>query len=288
MALAKTPDKKRAQKVDRQHMSVEPVLELQNVSAGYPDRTVLRDVTFRINRGELLCVIGPNGGGKSTLLATIAGRIPALSGSILLEGKQAPSSVRERARLLSVLYTDRFRGENMTAREVVASGRYPWTGYFGRLECADREILQDVMRELQLTELAEQPFSLQSDGTKQRILIARALCQSPQILLLDEPLVYLDLARQLELVRCLRNRCRKDGLTVLMSVHDPQIARQISDRVITVSRQGEVRLGRPEEIFTEEIIRDLYQLPPDSYDPRRGIRFSCSGDSTYRHAAQGS
>lgn len=246
-------------------------LEAQSLSAGYGSTVVLDGLSFPVYRGELLTLIGPNGGGKSTLLRTLARQLTPLGGSVLLDGAELVGiPAPELARRLSVLLTDRVSPERMTCAEVVSTGRYPYTGRLGILSQEDWAKVDEAMALLHVEHLANRPFAQLSDGQRQRVLAARALCQDPELLLLDEPTSYLDVRHKLELLDLLRTLARERNLAVVLSLHELDLAQRASDRLLCVRAGKAVLWGTPEEVFTPDHICALYDLPPGGYDPNLG------------------
>ena len=218
---------------------MENFLSLRRLSVGYPDRVVLQNIDLEILRGEILTVIGPNGAGKSTLLKSISGQL---------------------ARKMAVVLTEHIRPEYMTCREVVSAGRYPYTGRMGILQPRDKEIVEEAMARMKVTELAERDFNAISDGQKQRVLVARAIAQDTPVLILDEPTSYLDLRYRTELMETLKELAR-EGRTVLMSLHEIDLALEVSDRILCVQEGQDVWCGSPKEVLGQDRIRDLFGMP---------------------------
>ena len=241
---------------------MEYYLKTQGLSAGYDGKPILREITLSVEAGEILTLVGPNGAGKSTLLKTLIKQLPPLCGTVFLNGKPMESvSDDEIARTLSIVMTERVKGEWLTVEDVARSGRYPYTGRLGILSARDREIVEDAMRRLEVWDLRERRFLQLSDGQRQRVLLARALCQEPKILVMDEPTSFLDLRYQLELLSLLRDLASQ-GLAVILSTHELQFARRVSDTVACV-RDGTIdRIGSP-DILTPECVSRLYGVPED-------------------------
>ncbi len=241
------------------------LLETRSLTVGYGERIVASAVDAAIKAGELLVLLGPNGSGKTTLLKTIAGQLAPLHGAVFLAGKDLNTvSGSDRSKKLSLLSTERPAGELMTCREVVSAGRYPYTGRLGILSDRDREVAERCMERMGALELAETPFDSISDGQRQRVLLARALCQEPEVLVLDEPASYLDIRYQLELVEALKRLSREDGLAVVVSLHELDLARRCGGRILCL-REGRVdRLGTAEEIFAGDYLEKLFSLPAGS------------------------
>ena len=243
-------------------------LKSQSLSVGYDGKALIREVALSVQRGKIVTLIGPNGSGKSTILKTIVGQLPAIGGSVFLDGTDMSARSRnEIARRMAILMTARMEPELMTCRDVVSSGRYPYTGRLGVLRPEDKEIVAQSLQQVDAEFFADRPFQSVSDGQRQRILLARALCQQPEIIVLDEPTSYLDIRYKLELLSILRRMVREKNLAVLMSLHELDLAERISDTVVCVAGDRIDRVGPPEEIFTRAYIAELYHMQPGKYDP---------------------
>ena len=243
-------------------------LKTENLSVGYDGRALIRDVCLRVQRGKIVTLIGPNGSGKSTILKTIVGQLSKVSGTVLLEEKDmAQMRQNETARRMAILMTQRVHPELMTCFDVVSTGRYPYTGALGLLSREDKSIVMEAMALVNSEDLADRPFDAISDGQRQRILLARALCQQPEIIVLDEPTSYLDIRYKLELLTILKTMGREKNLAVLMSLHELELAERVSDTVVCVSGDRIDRMGSPKEIFSSDYIAKLYHMEPGKYDP---------------------
>ena len=243
-------------------------LKTENLSVGYDGRALIRDVCLRVQRGKIVTLIGPNGSGKSTILKTIVGQLSKVSGTVLLEEKDtAQMRQNETARRMAILMTQRVHPELMTCFDVVSTGRYPYTGALGLLSREDKAIVLEAMALVNSEDLADRPFDAISAGQRQRILLARALCQQPEIIVLDEPTSYLDIRYKLELLTILKTMVREKNLAVLMSLHELELAERVSDTVVCVSGDRIDRMGSPKEIFSSDYIAKLYHMEPGKYDP---------------------
>ena len=243
-------------------------LKTENLSVGYDGRALIRDVCLRVQRGQIVTLIGPNGSGKSTILKTIVGQLSKVSGTVLLEEKDmAQMRQNETARRMAILMTQRIHPELMTCFDVVSTGRYPYTGALGLLSREDKAIVLEAMALVNSEDLADRPFDAISDGQRQRILLARALCQQPEIIVLDEPTSYLDIRYKLELLTILKTMVREKNLAVLMSLHELELAERVSDTVVCVSGDRIDRMGSPKEVFSSDYIAKLYHMEPGKYDP---------------------
>lgn len=233
---------------------------------GYEGRPLIKNVELALEKGEILTLIGPNGAGKSTVLKSIAGQLALLGGTVCL-GESAVSEMRgnELAKKMSVVFTQKVRAELKTCRDVAATGRYPYTGRFGVLSKDDWRIVDEVMELTHVTDIAGQDFEKVSDGQKQRVMLARALCQEPEIIVLDEPTSYLDIRYKLAFLSILKEMRQKRNLTVIMSLHELELAKIISDKILCLKGEYVERYGTPEEIFETDFIRRLYGMEDDGF-----------------------
>ena len=243
----------------------EPLLTLDRLTIGYDGEPLIRDICLSLRRGEILVLIGANGAGKSTLLKTMSRRLEPVAGTVLLSGEDlSRRKSRELARQIASVRPGILSPEHMTAEEVVAQGRYPYTGALGLLSETDREAIREAMRQLEVEPFCTREFRCLSDGQRQRVLLARALAQEPELLILDEPTAYLDLRYQLELLEILRTLAREKHLSILLSLHELELARRIADRVLCL-HGASAELGTPEEILSPERIEALFDLRPGTY-----------------------
>lgn len=221
--------------------------ETQKLSVGYHRRPLIEDIDIGIWQGGILCLIGPNGSGKSTILRSITRHLTKLGGVVAIGGRDLDGmSDKELARHVSVVLTDRIEPELMTCWEVVAAGRYPYTNHFGKLSREDQRIVEDSMARVNALELREQRFTELSDGQKQRVLLARALCAAGDLLVLDEPVTGLDPAAADDLYRTLRYLNRTEGMAVVMVTHDIRSALRDAAAILHAGRD-QWFLGTPGE-----------------------------------------
>ena len=240
------------------------IIKTEKLTIGYNGKPLIKDINIAIKKGEIITIIGPNGAGKSTLLKSLARQLDPIEGCVYLEDfKLSEMSGSELSKKVAILFTDRIKGEMMNCYDVVATGRYPYTGYFGLLSAKDKEIVENTMKLVKVEELREKDFKKISDGQRQRIMLARALCQEPEIVLLDEPTSFLDIRHKLEFLSILEKMKEDKKLTVIMSVHELDIAQKISDRILCLKGDTVDKFGTPEEVFTEEYIRDLFDVAED-------------------------
>lgn len=243
-------------------------VQLDNMTVGYNGKPLIRDICIGIGKGQIVTLIGPNGAGKSTILKSITRQLKMVGGTVYLEKKDLQKiSTRDLATRMAVVLTERMQPELMTCHDVVATGRYPYTGRLGILTAQDEEKVESAMRAVHAQEIGNRDFNAISDGQRQRVLLARAICQEPEIILLDEPTSFLDIRHKLELLAILRNMAKKKGITVIMSLHEIDLAEKVSDMIVCVKGERIFRCGKPEEIFQEETIRELYGIDNGFFDP---------------------
>ncbi|AXR74723.1 MULTISPECIES: ABC transporter ATP-binding protein [Auritidibacter] len=244
-----------------QETGPEPVLKAEAITVGYGGPAVLKDVSVELPSGKVTSIIGPNGCGKSTLLRTFA-RLNSLSGgSVEVTGRPITSySSKEFARTVSLLPQTPVVPEGVTVAELVARGRYAHRRVFGGLTRKDRRIIDQALEQTGVTDLAETAVSELSGGQRQRVWIAMVLAQDSQILLLDEPTTYLDLNHQIELVDLLQQLNRQTGKTIIMVLHELNIAARCSDRIIAMRDGNIVEDGAPVEVLTEANCHDIFGL----------------------------
>lgn len=235
-----------------------------DLSVGYRSRRVRRvvldNLNVRVHPGELVCLLGPNGIGKSTLLRTLAKMQPAMSGIIELGGCDLRRlNQMDLARRLGVVLTERLIVGALTAVHVVELGRYPHSGWFGRLSPRDREVVGWAIDAVRAQHLAAREYSKLSDGERQRIMIARALAQEPLMLLLDEPTAFLDVPSRLELMGLLRRLARDEHLAVVVSTHDLELALRTADTVWLIMPDGRLHAGAPEDIVVDGRVEEAFR-----------------------------
>ena len=239
----------------------ETIIELKNLSIGYGNKSVLQDVNAKINKGEIVGIIGCNGAGKSTLLKTIRGLLPKQSGEILYFGRKVESfSEKELAREVAYLQQNVEVGFGYTAKDIVLAGRYPYMKWWKGESISDEELALKCMEYTGTKELAERPVNEVSGGQKQRILLAKVLAQQTPILFLDEPTTGLDMVYQEEIFR-FSKALAEMGKTILMVVHELNLAAKYCSRIILLGEGTVIADGRPDNVFTEKILSKAYNAP---------------------------
>ena len=240
--------------------------ETQDLAIGYGKTPLAENIALGAKSGQILTLIGPNGAGKSTLLKTLAGQLSPLGGTVLLDGQDLTVYTGpDRARKLALMLPHTRRTELTTCFEFAAAGRIPYTGRLGILSPADRQAVQHALEVAGAAHLADRDLNCISDGQRQRVLLARAICQQPQVLLLDEPTSFLDIKGKIELLTILQKLAHEDGLAVIVSLHELDMAQKVSDAVVCVFPDHVSGVLTADEAFAPENIRALYRLSEEQY-----------------------
>ena len=227
------------------------MLDLSNLEVGYtgPRGRVLEPLTLSLAPGSFVCVLGRNGAGKSTLMRTIAGLQPPLSGLSRLGAHDiAAMSATERARQIAVVLTERPTSPGLTVADVVLLGRQPFTNWQGRFSPEDRAIASQALAQAGASAFTGRYFDDLSDGERQRVMIARALAQTPQLMILDEITAFLDLPGRVEVMGLLRRQAKQSGCAVLLSSHDLELSLQLADIVWLLDGKGCLAMGTPDTL----------------------------------------
>lgn len=254
----------------------QPAISTANLSVGYTlrnngEKVVHKSLNLELWQGELTCLLGLNGSGKSTLLRTLAGFQTPLSGSIYLNGKLFSSySEEERSLLIGVVLTDKVYAGGLTVYEMVTLGRYPHTGFWGRLRKCDHEMVEQAIRFANIAHLSERYFSELSDGEKQKVMIAKALAQECPVILLDEPTAFLDINSRIDTMSLLL-RMTRIGKTILLSTHDIDIALQLADTLWLLDKEKDFVCGAPEDLVMDGVFSRFFGGNGVVFDTESGI-----------------
>ena len=215
-------------------------ITLEQLSVGYKGFSpVVTGINVEIKSGELTCLIGPNGIGKSTLLKTLTGFLPKLGGRLLLDGRDIDLlSQHERAKYISIVLTYKTDVQNLSVAEMVGMGRMPYTGFWGKLNADDREIVAEAINMVGINHLKDRMVQTLSDGERQKVMIAKALAQQTPIILLDEPTSFLDFPSKVEMLQLLHRLAKETDKVVFLSTHDLELALCIADRLVELNKSG--------------------------------------------------
>lgn len=241
------------------------MLEFRGLVIGYNRIPLVKIPDISIEKGNVISIVGPNGSGKSTLLKTLTCSLPIVSGDVILHTKdERDISLHDidretAAKNISALFTDRISGNGLRCYDIVSAGRYPYTGFFGKLSSHDESVISSAMEITGTSDLSDKSFDSLSDGQKQRVLLARSICQEPALLLLDEPTAFLDIRYQyqlIDIIKILKDR----GITIIMSIHELSIAAECSDTLITINEDHKAHINEPSSLNDEAFIKELFGI----------------------------
>lgn len=251
-------------------------IEIQNLTIGYSlkkdKRIVAENINSNIYSGELTCLLGANGIGKSTLLRTLSAFLPKLSGNIYIESKEVGDYTdKDLATLIGVVLTEKVEIKNITAKELIGMGRSPYTGFWGRLSKEDEDIVNNAISLVKIDNLAHRMVNTLSDGERQKVMITKALVQETPIILLDEPTAFLDFPSKVEIMQLLHNLSRKTNKTIFLSTHDLELALQIADKVWLMDKQHGIQIGTPEDLSINGALNNFFARKGIIFDQETGL-----------------
>ena len=254
----------------------ETTIRLRDLSIGYPDKhntkRVAEHLNASIHSGELTCLLGTNGVGKSTLLRTLSAFQPPLGGTIdLLDRPLSTYDDRQLATVIGVVLTEKSDIRNMTVEELVGLGRSPYTGFWGTLKESDRRIVHEAIARVRIESLTQRMVHTLSDGERQKVMIAKALAQETPIIFLDEPTAFLDFPSKVEVMQLLHNLTHTLQKTVFMSTHDLELALQIADKIWLMDRTNGIAIGTPEDLSLEGKLSSFFSRKGITYDTETGF-----------------
>ncbi len=243
------------------------IYQLKNLTVGYGDKPVVSGINATLQEGRLYALIGPNGAGKSTLLRTMAAFQPPLAGQLLLGSVDvATATPSQLSRHISVVLTERIGGMGITVRDLVETGRSPYTNFWGKLTAEDQAVVSNAMDMVGISALAARQASTLSDGERQKVMIAKALAQETPVILLDEPTAFLDFPSKVETLLLLRRLCREAGKSVLLSTHDLSLALQVTDQLWLISPGGTLSAGTPQSLGQSGALDTVFHSPHVEFD----------------------
>lgn len=261
---------------------MERVIAAKKLDVGYDKKVVVSGVDVEAFRGQVVCLLGPNGAGKSTILRTLSGLIAPLGGVVEIKGENIRSVKNaELSKTLSLVLTGASEPSLMTVYELAAMGRTPYTGFMGKLSVRDREIVEQSLDSVGALALKDRYFSELSDGEKQKVMIARALVQEPELMILDEPTSHLDVKHKVEVINVLRRLSEEKNITCIISLHDIDLAIKGCGTLLLVNDGKIIAQGLPEDIIKSGTIQSLYGISGAEYD-----ELSCSVELTGKNAAE--
>ena len=251
-------------------------IELKNLSIGYLTKnnrkTVASDINADIFSGELTCLLGANGIGKSTLLRTLSAFQPKLDGEIYIDGKEIETySEKQLSTLIGVVLTEKCDIKNMSARELIGLGRSPYTGFWGTLSDTDKAIVDKAVSMVKIEDLASRMVHTLSDGERQKVMIAKALAQETPIIFLDEPTAFLDFPSKVEIMQLLHRLSRQTNKTIFLSTHDLELALQIADKIWLIDKQSGINIGTPEDLSLSGHLTSFFARKGIIFDEETGL-----------------
>jgi iron complex transport system ATP-binding protein len=255
---------------------MDKTVEIDKLALGYKakkrEKQVATHLCATIFKGELTCLLGANGVGKSTLLRTLSGFQPPLSGNICILGKSIKAySHKELSQIIGVVLTDKAEIGNLTVREVVALGRNPYTGFWGKLSASDETAIDRAIASVKIETLTERLVHTLSDGERQKVMIAKALAQETPVILLDEPTAFLDYPSKIGVMRLLHDLTRQTDKTIFLTTHDLELALQIADKLWLMEKNAGIVAGTPEELIAAGNIENFFQCEGMSFDRKAGL-----------------
>lgn len=236
-------------------------LQTEGLKVGYGKKVVVDSVEISGFRGQVLCLLGPNGAGKSTILRTLSGLLQPVDGVVFIN-QQDIKTIRKKelAKEMAIVLTKKFAAGMMKVYDVAAMGRYPHTGRFGSLGEKDHALVREALIRVNADYLSERYFEELSDGEKQKVMVARALVQEPEVIVLDEPTTHLDIRHRLELIDILKTLSKEKNITVILALHEIDLALKSCDKVLLVKDNKILGYGEPEDVVSEEMINELYGI----------------------------
>lgn len=252
------------------------ILHAQNLNIGYKQakqQTIIaQNLNCEIFEGEMLCLLGPNGSGKSTFIRTIAGLQPALGGSISIHNKQIDGkNAAQLAKNMSVVLTDSISMPNTSVWGIVSYGRHPHTNWLGILSESDSKIISNAIEKVGLSELKNRNLNTLSDGEKQRAMIAKALAQDTDFIMLDEPTAHLDLPNRIAIMKLLRDLAHSTRKSILLSTHELDLALQVADRIWLMQKNAPMLCGTPEDLVLQGSFQKVFSTQAFDFDINTGF-----------------
>jgi|SRR5699024_5716017 len=235
-------------------------LEIKNAICGYSEKIILEDISFEVSNGEILCILGPNGVGKTTLFKTILGFLKLKGGSILLNDQDINNWCRKDfAKAIGYVPQAHIPPFPYRVRDVVVMGRTAHLGIFASPSCKDYEMVDDIIDLLGISYLRNDIYTEISGGERQLVLIASALAQDPEILIMDEPTSNLDYGNQIRVLKHINELAKRD-IGIIMTSHFPDHAFMASTKVLVMNRGNKFHIGKPDEVVTSELLQEIYNI----------------------------
>jgi iron complex transport system ATP-binding protein len=240
------------------------VLRTENLHIGYKDKAILPPINVSLKEGNLIALIGPNGAGKSTLFKTLTAHIKPIKGSIKLFGKELTDySSKEKARLIGLVLTERPDDMFLKVYDVVASGRCPYTDFFGKIGKDDENVIQESLDIVGINKLKDRYFNTLSDGEKQKVMIAKTLAQNTPIIFMDEPTAFIDYPSKIELFSLMKMLTKERNKTIIFSSHDLELLLRYTDDIWLISKGKQFISAKKDDLIGNEILKEYFNLKED-------------------------
>ena len=246
-------------------------LHTENLSIGYKDKTLLSNLNLNIKKGQMICVLGENGSGKSTLIRTLLGLQDQLDGAIYINDKKLnETNTKELAKQISIVLTSTIPPNNFTVFELVALGRIPYSNWLGKLTTIDTNKIKEAIALVGITQFTNRQINTLSDGERQRVMIAKALAQDTNLIILDEPTAHLDVTNRVALLSLLKKLAKETNKGILISTHELELAIQVADQIWLIDRDKNLIKGAPEDLVLTEVFGDTFKDENVFFDLKTG------------------
>jgi iron complex transport system ATP-binding protein len=240
------------------------VLKTKDLHIGYKDKAILPPINVSLEEGSLIALIGPNGAGKSTLFKTLTAHIKAIGGSVELMGKELSEySAKEKAMLIGLVLTERPDDMFLKVYDVVASGRCPYTNFFGKIEKEDENIIQESLDIVGINQLKNRYFNTLSDGEKQKVMIAKTLAQNTPIIFMDEPTAFIDYPSKIELFSLMKMLTKERNKTIIFSSHDLELLLRYTDDIWLISKGKQLISAKKDDLIGNDVLKEYFNLKED-------------------------
>ncbi|MBQ2133012.1 MAG: ABC transporter ATP-binding protein [Bacteroidales bacterium] len=251
---------------------IKSTVVIKDISIGYVKKVVADNINASIKQGELTCLLGANGVGKSTLLKTLSGFLDKIGGEIMIMGKELGAyTPKELSTTMGVVLTDKCDVRNMSARDIIGMGRSPYTSFWGTLSREDYRIVDESIAMIGIEHLSGRMVHTLSDGERQKVMIAKALAQESPIIILDEPTAFLDFPSKVEIMQLLHKLTREAGKTIFLSTHDMELALQIADKVWIMEKKKGCAIGTAEELAQNGVLKPFFNRSGDDFNYEKGL-----------------
>lgn len=249
------------------------LIKATDLSIGYDKKAIISNLSLELNKGQLCCLLGANGIGKSTLLKTLSSLLEPIKGDLELSGIAISEiTAHQRAQKVSIVLNNQNIDSDLLVRELVELGRSPYTSWLGNLKDNDIAKVMEAIQACQLEHLSNKPLSHISDGERQRAMIARCLAQDTKLMLLDEPTAFLDYPNQINITQLLKKLTLEQGKTIILSTHDWTLAFDIADQLWVLTEKGKLLQGSPEELKNNDEFKSIFASHKLTFDDNK-MRF---------------